>query len=42
MNLEKMNLVELNPQEMKETEGGFFGFLVAAFIAWVYYELITN
>ena len=23
MNLEKMNLVELNAQEMKETEGGF-------------------
>ncbi|HFK5587201.1 TPA: hypothetical protein ACGZ92_003426 [Elizabethkingia anophelis] len=25
MNLKKLNLVELNTKEMKETEGGFFG-----------------
>ncbi|HIB8182277.1 TPA: hypothetical protein ACWX1I_003695 [Elizabethkingia anophelis] len=25
MNLKKLNLVELNAKEMKETEGGFFG-----------------
>ena len=25
MNLEKLNLVELNTQELKETEGGFWG-----------------
>jgi len=28
MNLEKMNLVELNAQEAKETEGGLFFLLV--------------
>jgi len=32
MNLEKMNLVEMNSQEIKETSGGFLGFLVAAII----------
>ena len=25
MNLEKLNLVELNTQELKETEGGWWG-----------------
>ena len=25
MNLEKLNLVELNAQEVQETEGGFWG-----------------
>lgn len=32
MNLEKMNLVEMNSQEIKETSGGFLGFLIAAII----------
>jgi len=28
MNLEKLNLVELNAQEVKETEGGFWGAII--------------
>jgi len=32
MNFEKMNLVEMSSQEVKETSGGFLGFLVAAII----------
>jgi lactobin A/cerein 7B family class IIb bacteriocin len=28
MNLENLNLVELNAQEMKETEGGFLPLLI--------------
>jgi len=30
MNLSSLNLVELNAQEQKETEGGFFGLLLVA------------
>jgi lactobin A/cerein 7B family class IIb bacteriocin len=29
MNLEKLNLVELNAQEVKETEGGFLPIVLA-------------
>lgn len=28
MNLEKLNLVELNAQEVQETEGGFWGAII--------------
>ena len=30
MNLEKLNLVELNAQEVKETEGGTWGVILTA------------
>ena len=30
MNLENLNLVELNAQEVEETEGGFIPLLIAA------------
>ena len=30
MKLDKLNLVELNAQEQKETEGGLLGFLLVA------------
>ena len=33
MNLEKMNLVELNAQEMKEVDGGFLPVIVIG-ICW--------
>ena len=33
MNLEKLNLVELNAQEVKETEGGIFPVAIAAWWA---------
>ena len=32
MNLDNLNLVELNAQEMKETEGGFWGLLIIGII----------
>ena len=32
MNLDNLNLVELNAQEMKETEGGFWGLLIVGII----------
>ncbi len=40
MNLENLNLVELNAQEMKETEGGFIiefflGLIVGAIIYYL-------
>ena len=42
MNLEKLNLQEMSHQEMKETEGGFFGLLVTLFIVWVGANLVTD
>ena len=42
MNLDNLNLVELNAQEMKEVEGGFFGFLVVLFMGWCFANLLTN
>ena len=41
MNLEKLNLVELNAQEVQETEGGVLWQAVAAVgacLAWAYSE----
>ena len=37
MNLEKMNLVELNAQEVKEVGGGFLGLLIFAAICILAY-----
>jgi lactobin A/cerein 7B family class IIb bacteriocin len=34
MNLENLNLVELNAQEIKETEGGILQILVEAAALW--------
>jgi len=32
MNLENLNLVELNAQEVQETEGGIIGWIIAAVV----------
>ena len=42
MSLENLNLQEMSHQEMKETEGGFFGLVVTLFIVWVYANLVTG
>ncbi len=41
MNLENLNLVELNAQEVKGTEGGFWHYL-GGFAAWYLYETFDN
>ena len=41
MSLENLNLVELNAQEVKEVEGGFWGYVVSA-IAYFCVETATN
>lgn len=41
MNLEKLNLVELDAQEVKETEGGFLG-LVTLGIAYAYQAVVVS
>lgn len=38
MNLENLNLVELNAQEVQETEGGFWMWLVAEIVYELKYE----
>ena len=41
MNLEKLNLVELNAQEVQETEGGIWPLVVAA-ATYFLVETVTN
>jgi len=42
MDLEKLYLVELNAQEVQETEGGWVGAVVAACLLYFATETITN
>ena len=39
MNLEKLNVQEMNTNEMKETEGGWYQFVIGALIGGLIYDL---
>jgi hypothetical protein len=41
MDLKNLNLVEMNSQEMRKTEGGFLGYVIAA-LAYFLVESGTN
>lgn len=42
MNLEKLNLVELNAQELKEVEGGFWAELIVGVLVGIIMYLIAT
>ncbi len=42
MNLENLNLVELNAQEMKDIEGGFWGALLFLAMCIIGYHFATD
>jgi hypothetical protein len=42
MNLEKLNVAELNSQEIKETEGGIIGVIVAGIVIGAAVEIMGD
>jgi lactobin A/cerein 7B family class IIb bacteriocin len=42
MKLENLNLVELDAQELKETEGGWIGFVAGLVIGYLLSEDVDN